>query len=68
VIPQPAFDSDPSVLRVFPLYQTMLSSALMNTTVEASDILPTTSCMQLDAHANMPVVGNKAYVLSDTDC
>ena len=68
MIPQPAFDSDPSVLRVFPLFQAMLSSALMNTTVEASDILPTTSSMELDIHANMLVVGNKAYVLSDTDC
>jgi len=68
VIPQPAFDSDPSVLRVFPLHQAMLSSALMNTTVEASAILPTTSRMELDTHANIPVVGNKAYVLSDTDC
>jgi len=66
VIPQPAFDSDPSVLRVFPLLQAMLSSALMNTTVEASAILPTTSRMELDTHANMPVVGNKAYILSDT--
>ena len=65
----PGGDDSHEVKRVSPTFYMLLSAAVMDTSAmdeDEHDTTDTPSRTELDSHANMPVVGRHAYIISDT--